>query len=107
MPKIWTWWTRFPTSSRGRPATMPLSRRTRWCSACHCFNTCRVDMTEHPILGQVVLGYSPMIDRQRAVIATRLTVYPARPDTPVDAAALLAAVTQAWPDTGGKVSLNV
>jgi len=37
-------------------------------------------MNEHPILGQVVLGYSPMIDRQRTVTATRLTVFPVRPD---------------------------
>ncbi len=64
-------------------------------------------MNEHPILGQVVLGYSPMIDRQRSVVATRLTVFPARPDAPVDAGALLEAVADVWPEGGGKVSLNV
>jgi EAL and modified HD-GYP domain-containing signal transduction protein len=64
-------------------------------------------MTEHPILGQVVLGYSPMIDRQRTVVATRLTVFPARPDAPIDAGALLEAVADVWPEGGGKVSLNV
>ena len=37
-------------------------------------------MQDHPILAQVVFGYSPMIDRERAVMATRLTVFPARPD---------------------------
>ena len=63
--------------------------------------------SEHPILGQVALGYSPMIDRNRAVIATRLTVFPARPDAALDAAALLAAVNEVWPDGGGNVSLNV
>jgi EAL and modified HD-GYP domain-containing signal transduction protein len=62
---------------------------------------------EHPILGQVVLGYSPMIDRERAVSATRLTVFPARPDAPLDAGALLAALAEVWPETGGKVSLSV
>jgi EAL and modified HD-GYP domain-containing signal transduction protein len=62
---------------------------------------------DHPILNQVVLGYSPMIDRERAVIATRLTVFPARPDLPLDAGALLAAVAEVWPDGAGKVSLNV
>jgi c-di-GMP phosphodiesterase len=62
---------------------------------------------EHPILGQVVLGYSPMIDRERAVSATRLTVFPARPDAPLDAGALLAALAEVWPATGGKVSLSV
>jgi EAL and modified HD-GYP domain-containing signal transduction protein len=62
---------------------------------------------DHPILNQVVLGYSPMIDRERTVIATRLTVFPARPDLPLDAGALLAAVAEVWPDGAGKVSLNV
>ena len=64
-------------------------------------------MNDHPILAQVVLGYSPMIDRERAVSATRLTVFPARPDAPLDAAELLAAVAEVWPESGGKVSLNV
>lgn len=62
---------------------------------------------EHPILSQVVLGYAPMIDRERSVIATRLTVFPARPDMPLDAGALLAAVAEVWPEGAGKVALNV
>jgi EAL and modified HD-GYP domain-containing signal transduction protein len=64
-------------------------------------------MSPNPILAQVVLGYSPMIDRERAVVATRLTVFPARPDAALDAGALLAAVAEVWPEAGGKVSLNV
>jgi c-di-GMP phosphodiesterase len=64
-------------------------------------------MQEHPILNQVVLGYSPMIDRERSVIATRLTVFPAKPDAPLNAGALLAAVAEVWPEGAGKVSLNV
>jgi EAL and modified HD-GYP domain-containing signal transduction protein len=64
-------------------------------------------MPDHPILSHVVLGYSPMIDRERAVIATRLTVFPARPDATIDAGALLGAVDQVWPEGAGKVSLNV
>jgi c-di-GMP phosphodiesterase len=64
-------------------------------------------MNDHPILAQVVLGYSPMIDRERAVSATRLTVFPVRPDVALDAGALLAAVAEVWPESGGKVSLNV
>jgi c-di-GMP phosphodiesterase len=64
-------------------------------------------MNEHPILAQVVLGYSPMIDRERAVTATRLTVFPARPDAALDAGALLAAVAEVWPEGAGKVSLNI
>ena len=62
---------------------------------------------DHPILAQVVLGYSPMIDRERSVSATRLTVFPARPDAALDAGALLAAVAEVWPESGGRVSLNV
>jgi EAL and modified HD-GYP domain-containing signal transduction protein len=62
---------------------------------------------EHTILAQVVLGYSPMIDRDRAVSATRLTVFPARTDAPLDAGSLLAALAEVWPEAGGKVSLSV
>ena len=64
-------------------------------------------INDNPILNQVVLGYSPMIDRERTVSATRLTVFPARPDTPLDAGDLLAAVAEVWPEAGGKVSLNI
>ncbi len=58
-------------------------------------------MQDHPVLGQVALGYSPMIDRQRAVIATRLTVFPARPDAAPDPAALLRAFDEVWPPAEG------
>jgi EAL and modified HD-GYP domain-containing signal transduction protein len=54
-------------------------------------------MQEHPVLGQVALGYSPMIDRQRSVIATRLTVFPEHPELQPDANALLAALDEVWP----------
>jgi EAL and modified HD-GYP domain-containing signal transduction protein len=54
-------------------------------------------MQAHPVLAQVALGYSPMTDRQRAVVATRLTVFPERPDAAPDAAALLAALAEVWP----------
>jgi EAL and modified HD-GYP domain-containing signal transduction protein len=64
-------------------------------------------LQDQPILAQVVLGYSPMIDRERVVMATRLTVFPSRPDVEIDAAALLAAVGEVWPEGSGKVSLNV
>ena len=59
------------------------------------------------ILNHVALGYSAFIDRNRAVVATRLTVIPMRPDAVLDAAQLLAAVGDVWPATGGRVSLNV
>lgn len=64
-------------------------------------------MSDNPILAQVVLGYSPMIDRERVVTATRLTVFPVRPDAALDAGALLTALAEVWPESGGKVSLNV
>jgi len=65
-------------------------------------------MNEHPILGQVVLGYCPMIDRQRAITATRLTVFPQRPDITPDAPALLQALAEAWPAEGkAALVLNV
>jgi EAL and modified HD-GYP domain-containing signal transduction protein len=59
------------------------------------------------ILGQVALGYSPFIDRNRTVAATRLSVRPLRPDATLDVAQLLHAVGGVWPASGGQVSLNV
>ena len=64
-------------------------------------------MTDATILGQIALGYSPFIDRNRAVIATRLTVFPLRPDAVLDVGQLLHEVGNVWPATGGRVSLNV
>ena len=63
-------------------------------------------MNEHPILAQVVLGYCPRIDRERKVSATRLTVFPQRPDATLDAQALLQALLEAWPG-GEALMLNV
>ena len=65
-------------------------------------------MNEHQILGQVALGYCPMIDRQRSILATRLTVFPLRPDVAPDAAALLQTLVEVWPADGGqRVALNI
>jgi EAL and modified HD-GYP domain-containing signal transduction protein len=64
-------------------------------------------MLDVGILGQIAFGYSPFIDRKRAVTATRLTVFPLRPDAALDAAQLLHAVGGVWPADGPKVSLNV
>ncbi len=64
-------------------------------------------LTDSTILGQVALCYSPFIDRQRTVSATRLTVFPLHPDVPLDAAQLLHAIGTVWPADGGRVSLNV
>lgn len=59
------------------------------------------------ILGQVALGYSPFIDRHRVVTATRLTVFPIKPDAVLDVGQLLEEVGTVWPASGGRVSLNV
>ncbi len=64
-------------------------------------------MNDNTILGQVALGYSPFIDRSRAVTATRLTVFPLHPEVTPDVAQLLHAVGGVWPASGGKASLNV
>ncbi|HEU5294392.1 MAG TPA: HDOD domain-containing protein [Burkholderiaceae bacterium] len=64
-------------------------------------------MSDQNVLGQVVLGYSPMVDRHRAITAARLTVFPSRANSAPDVAALLEAVAEVWPADGGRVSLNV
>ncbi len=64
-------------------------------------------MLDIAILGQVALGYSPFIDANRSVIATRLTVFPIKPDAVLDVSQLLLAVGGVWPAEGGRVSLNV
>jgi c-di-GMP phosphodiesterase len=64
-------------------------------------------MSETNILGQVALGYSPFIDRNRSVSATRLTIFPLRPDAVLDIGQLLHEVGNVWPATGARVSLNI
>jgi c-di-GMP phosphodiesterase len=64
-------------------------------------------MQDHPILAHVVMGYSPMIDRHRTVFATRVTLFPERPDVEVDAPALLAALAEVWPDEAVKLTLSL
>ncbi len=62
---------------------------------------------DHPILGQVALAYSPVIDRNRSVVATRLTVFPLNPSATLDAKALLDALAETWPVGGSQLWLNV
>ena len=64
-------------------------------------------MIDHPVLGQVVLGYSPMIDRHRTISALRLTLFPTRPEALPDAADLVAALAEVWPEDAGRISLDV
>ena len=49
----------------------------------------------HSVLGSLVLGYAPVMDKQRQVLATRLTLAPLRPDLAVDGQAVLDASTSA------------
>lgn len=58
-------------------------------------------MQNHPALGQILVGYSPMIDKQRAAVATRLTIFPSRPDAAPDGAALAQAFLEAFPPPDG------
>ncbi|KGM39527.1 histidine kinase [Aquabacterium sp. NJ1] len=62
---------------------------------------------DHPILNQTALAYCPVIDRNRNVIATRLTVFPLNPSAKLDPRALLDALAEAWPSGGGQLWLNV
>ncbi|MDE2400252.1 MAG: HDOD domain-containing protein [Burkholderiales bacterium] len=64
-------------------------------------------MTDPSILGQIALAYCPVIDRNRSVMATRLTVFPLNPGATINAESLLAVVSEAWPVGGPQVWLNV
>ncbi|MFO1250616.1 MAG: HDOD domain-containing protein [Inhella sp.] len=61
--------------------------------------------TKHPVLAQLALGFAPLYDKQRQVLATRISCIPLKPDAAIDPAALLAAVSEAAPDK--PVVLNV
>lgn len=63
-------------------------------------------MSEHAVLGQVALGYAPLLDRQRAITAMRLTVFPLRPDRTPEAQALLELLAEHWPPAAGRLALN-
>ena len=62
---------------------------------------------DHAILGQIALSYSPVIDRNRSVTATRLTVWPLQQGARLDAAPLLRAIGEAWPVGGPPLWLNI
>jgi c-di-GMP phosphodiesterase len=59
------------------------------------------------ILGQVALGYSPIVDKNRSIIATRLGVFPIQADAKLEVAGLLEAIAEVWPADGPKVFLNL
>ncbi len=63
--------------------------------------------SEHPILNQVAFAYSPVIDRNRAVTATRLSIFPLQQGTQLDAPSLLAALAEVWPVGAKQVWLDI
>jgi EAL and modified HD-GYP domain-containing signal transduction protein len=62
---------------------------------------------DHPILSQTALAYCPVIDRNRSVIATRLTVFPLGTSAQLAPRALLDAIAEAWPTGGPQLWINV
>ena len=52
---------------------------------------------QHSVLGQVALGYSPVVNTQRQVVATRVTVFAVRGEAPANAQSLLQALYSVWP----------
>lgn len=54
-------------------------------------------MNSSPIFDQIIVGYAPLIDRQRGGAGMRLTVVPRQARTVPDAKGLLQAVLQAFP----------
>ena len=62
---------------------------------------------DHPVLNQVVLGASSLFDAKRAPVAAHLTVFPQRPDAPIDAAGLLQVIDVIAPPEAGPLMLSV
>jgi EAL and modified HD-GYP domain-containing signal transduction protein len=64
-------------------------------------------MQDHPLLARLVLGYSAVIDRQRSVVATRLTLASGQPDAGIDGAELMQLLAEVWPESGAALSLRM
>ncbi|MBW8757284.1 MAG: HDOD domain-containing protein [Burkholderiales bacterium] len=62
---------------------------------------------DHPVLDQVVLGASALFDAKRTPIAAHMTVFPQRPDAPIDAAGLLQVIDEIAPAEAGPLMLSV
>ncbi len=62
---------------------------------------------DNDVLRNIALSYSPMVDRNRKVTATRLTVSSLRTQESLKADHLLAAIAEVWPEGGQPVSLNI
>jgi EAL and modified HD-GYP domain-containing signal transduction protein len=64
-------------------------------------------VSDSDVLTQVALGYSAVIERSRVIVGLRLTVFALRPEQPLDAPALLAALEPLWPEGGPQLLLNL
>lgn len=51
----------------------------------------------HAVLGQLALGYAPLVSKSLDIEATRVTAFALRPETSPDAGELLAAIAEAFP----------
>lgn len=83
-----------------KPAVSPAAKATE-------FIDLSIGRAAAQVLGQVLLGYSPVIDSAKGVIATRLTLVPVRASAAIDAGALLETIAEVWPAGGGPVMLNL
>lgn len=54
-------------------------------------------MQDSPLFGQILLGFSPLVDAQRRAYGLQLTVFPARPEVTPDAAELLRVLSTTFP----------
>lgn len=59
----------------------------------------------HAVLGQLALGYAPLVTKALEIDATRVTVFALRPESSPAAGELLAALSEAFPDK--PVQLNI
>ena len=62
---------------------------------------------DHPVLDHVVLGANTLFDAKRAPLAAHLTVFPQRPEAPMDTAGLLAVLDAMAPAEAGPLMLSV
>lgn len=62
---------------------------------------------DHNILGQIALAYSPVIDRNRNVTATRLSIFPLSQSATLQPNELLEAISETWPSDGGQLWMNI
>lgn len=60
-----------------------------------------------PLLSQIALSYSPVVDRNRTVVATRLTVLPRNPRALPDLAELLTLLDEIWSTANDHVALRL